>query len=108
MRHGTKWKEVIEVNVKKEVTLNWEEAPDTITPEIYAQIRGHSVKWASDRFKKRDFPKIESGKQIADKTAVKLYDMGINVKTNSKQSIEYLILLELQKLNERRKTNEKN
>lgn len=86
------------MNVKKEITMNWNEAPDTITPEIYSQIRGHSVQWARDRFNEKNFPKLESGKQIADKTAVMLYDLGINPKINPKQSIEYLILLELQKI----------
>ena len=82
--------------------MNWQEAPDTITPEIYAQIRGHSIKWARERFNERNFPKIESGKQIADKTAVMLYDMGINIKNNPKQGVDFLILLELKKINERR------
>lgn len=86
------------MNVKKEATLDWIDAPDTITPEIYAQIRGHSVQWARNKFNKNDFPRIEGGKQIADKTAVRLYDMGINTKTNARQGIEYLILIELQKL----------
>lgn len=89
------------MNVKKQITMNWEEAPDTITPEIYAQIRGHSDEWARQRFKEKNFPRLESGKMIADKTAVRLFDMGIDLK-NSKQSIEYLILLELKKINERR------
>ena len=89
------------MNVKKEVEMNWEDAPDTISPEIYAKIRGKSPQWARDRFNKKDFPKLESGKQIADKTAVRLYDMGINIKNNPKQSIDFLMLLELQKLNER-------
>ena len=95
------------MNVKKQITMNWDEAPDTITPEIYAKIRGHSDNWARERFKEKNFPRIESGKMTADKTAVRLYDMGIIVKNNPKQSIEYLILLELQKLNERKNTNEK-
>ncbi len=82
--------------------MNWEDAPDTITPEIYAKIRGHSEQWARDRFNEKDFPKLESGKQIADKTAVRLYDMGINTKTQAKQGIEFLIFLELQKINERK------
>lgn len=86
------------MNTKRQATLNWEDAPDTLTPEMYAKIRGHSVQWARDRFNEKGFPRIESGKQIADKRAVMLYDMGINPKTNPKQSIEYLILLELQKL----------
>lgn len=89
------------MNVKKEITMKWDEAPDTITPEIYAKIRGHSIQWARERFNDKNFPKIESGKQIADKTAVILYDMGVNPKQNQKISIEYLILLELQKLNKK-------
>lgn len=89
------------MNVKKEITMTWDEAPDTITPDIYAKIRGHSPQWARDRFNEKNFPKIESGKQIADKTAVMLYDIGINIKTQTKQGIEFLMLLELQKLNKR-------
>lgn len=89
------------MNVKREITLNWDDAPDTITPEIYARIRGHSNEWARSRFKEKKFPRLESGKLVADKTAVRLYDMGIDVKNNPKQSIEILILLELQKMNER-------
>lgn len=90
------------MNVKKEATMNWDEAPDTITPEIYAKIRGHSDVWAREKFKEKGFPRLESGKQIADKTALRLYDLGINIKENPKHGIEVLILLELQKLNERR------
>lgn len=92
------------MNVKIESTMTWNEAPDTITPEIYAKIRGHSIQWARNKFKEKTFPLIEGGKQIADKMAVRLYDMGINPKTNSKESINFLILLELQKINERRNT----
>lgn len=87
------------MNVKKVATMNWEDAPDTITPEIYAKIRGHSTQWARNKFNEKNFPIIEGGKQIADKTAVRLYDMGFNPKDNQKSSIEFLILLELQKLN---------
>ena len=89
------------MNVKKEISMNWEDAPDTITPEVYAKIRGHSTQWAREKFKEKDFPLIEGGKTIADKKAVMLYDMGISIKNNQKAGIEYLILLELQKLNER-------
>lgn len=94
------------LNVKREITMTWDEAPDTITPEIYAKIRGHSPQWARDRFNEKDFPRLESGKQIADKTAVRLYDMGINIKQNQKAGVEYLILLELKKINERREKDE--
>lgn len=94
------------MNVKKEVTMNWNEAPDTITPEIYAQIRGRSIQWARDKFNEKKFPRLDGKLLIADKTAVKLYDLGINPKQNQKASVDYLILLELRKLNERKRTNE--
>lgn len=98
------------MNVKREVTMNWNNAPDTITPEIYAQIRGHSVQWARNKFDEKDFPRLESKKKIADKTAVRLYELGINPKQNQKAGIEFLILLELQKLTKTKEeqTNEKN
>lgn len=98
------------MNVKHEASMNWDEAPDTITPEIYAKIRGHSLQWAREKFNEKDFPRLESGKQIADKTAVRLYELGINIKQNQKQGIEFLILLELQKINKSREMikNEKN
>lgn len=98
------------MNVKREITMNWDDAPDTITPEIYAQIRGHSPQWARNKFDEKDFPRLESGKKIADKTAVRLYELGINPKQNQKAGIEFLILLELQKLTKSKEeqTNEKN
>ena len=92
------------MNAKREITMTWDEAPDTINPDVYSKIRGISPQKARDIFNKKDFPRLESAgtKQLADKTAVRLYDMGINTKTNAKQGIEVLILLELQKLNERK------
>ena len=89
------------MNVKQEITMTWGEAPDTITPEIYAKIRGISPQTARNLFNTKGFPRIEAAgsRQIAEKTAVQLYDMGINPKENPKQSIEYLILLELKRLN---------
>lgn len=89
------------MNVKKEITMTWEEAPDTISPEIYARIRGIGTQTARDIFNSKGFPRIDGAgtKQIADKIAVRLYDMGLNPKENPKQSIEYLILLELKRIN---------
>lgn len=88
------------MNVKKEPTMKWEDAPDTINPEIYAKIRGISEQSARNKFNSKGFPRIEGAgnKQIAEKTAVQLYDIGLNPKENSKQTIEYLILLELKNL----------
>lgn len=88
------------MNVKHEITLNWDDAPDTITPEVYAKIRGRSPQWARDKFNEKNFPKLDGKLLLADKTAVRLYDMGINIKNQTKQGIEFLILLELQKLNQ--------
>lgn len=90
---------------KLEPTMTWEDASDTITPDIYAKIRGISSQKARDRFKEKNFPIIDGGKQIADKTAVMLYDMGINPKMQSKESINFLILSELKKLNSQLNTN---
>ena len=56
------------MNVRKEATMNWEDAPDTITPEIYAQLRGRSVRWARSKFKEKNFPLIDNGKPISSKT----------------------------------------
>lgn len=88
------------MNVKHEISLNWDDAPDTITPEVYAKIRGRSPQWARDKFNEKNFPKLDGKLLLADKTAVRLYDMGINIKNQTKQGIEFLILLELQKLNQ--------
>lgn len=93
------------MNVKKEVTMTWKEAPDTIDPIIYSQITGLGENTCRDIFKRPDFPRIEGtgNKQLADKRAAMLYNMGFKVKTNKKESIEYLMLLELQKLNQNMK-----
>lgn len=89
------------MNVKYEISMNWEEAPDTITPETYAKIRGKSTQWARNKFNEKNFPRLDGKLLMADKTAVRLYDMGINPKQNQKASIDYLILLEIQKINEK-------
>ena len=80
-------------------TMTWDDAPDTITPTIYAKIRGIGEDRARDKFKEKNFPLIPGGKIIADKEAVKLYDMGIVPKVQTKESISFLVLLELKKLN---------
>lgn len=90
------------MNVKNKISLNWNDVPDTITPETYAKIRGKSVQWARNKFNEKNFPRIDGKLLLADKTAVKLYDMGINPRESQKASINYLILLELQKLNEKK------
>lgn len=89
------------MQTKIKPTLNWVDVPDTINPEHYAQVRGISVGKAREIFNSKNFPRIDGtgSKQLADKKAVMLYDMGINPKIQSKESISFLILSELKKLN---------
>lgn len=93
------------MNNKITPTMTWEEAPETLTPEIYAKIRGIAPNKAREKFKEKGFPLVSGGKQIADKTAVRLYDMGINPKIQTKESISFLILSELKNINSQLNTN---
>lgn len=72
---------------EKKSTKTYEELPDTITPYDYAEWRGIGENKAREIFNKRDFPKIQSVgvKQIADKRAVFLYDLGL--KEEEKQEV---------------------
>lgn len=96
---------------KKSPKMSWEEAPDIITPENLADILGIGIEGARNIFEKDDFPKI-SKKEIgnigkADKDVTRLYLQGIKVKENSRNVAEYMILLELKKLNRQIKENNK-
>lgn len=64
---------------EKKSNKKYEELPDTITPLDYANWRGIGENKARDIFNKSDFPKIQGVgvKQIADKRAVFLYDLGL-------------------------------
>lgn len=72
---------------EKKSTKTYQELPDTITPYDYAEWRGIGENKAREIFNKRDFPKIQSVgvKQIADKRAVFLYDLGL--KEEEKQQV---------------------
>ena len=83
-------------------TMNWEDAPDTITPQDLSKILGIGIVSARAIFERKDFPKISHeiigniGK--ADKIAARMYILGIKIKEQPKESLLYLMYLELQKL----------
>ncbi len=58
----------------------YEELPDTITPLMYAEWRGCGENKAREIFNSKDFPKIKGVgvKQLADKRAVLLYELGLS------------------------------
>lgn len=90
------------LKVKLEPTLNWEDAPDTITPEDLKNILGIGIEGARKIFNKSDFPKINEIGNIgkADKEAARLYIQGIKInKNNSKETLLSMIYFELKKLN---------
>lgn len=63
----------------KKSTLTFQDLPDTITPIDYAKWRGIGENKAREIFNRKDFPRIKGTgvKQIAEKKAVLLYDMGL-------------------------------
>lgn len=87
---------------KKQPTMTWEEAPDIIGVVELKEILGIGKNNASDIFNSKGFPKIEGiGASLkADKEVARLFIQGIKVKENPKVTMEYMILLELKKLNE--------
>ena len=87
------------MKVKLEPTLSWEEAPDTIGVEELMKLLGIGKSQASKILKRNDFPRIPDAGLKADKEATRLYFQGLKVKENQKNTTEYMILLELQKLN---------
>ena len=86
----------------KKPTLTWENAPDIIGVHELKEILGVGKNYASEIFNNKGFPKIEGiGVSLrADKEAVRLYMQGFRFKENSKSTVDYMILLELKKLNE--------
>lgn len=52
-------------------TKNWDEIPDMMCPQDYAEVMGCSVKTAYERFNRRDFPKTIDGK--VSKSEVRKY-----------------------------------
>lgn len=63
----------------KTPTKKYEDLPETITPLDYAEWRGIGENKAREIFNSKDFPRIKGTgvKQIADKRAVYLYELGL-------------------------------
>lgn len=72
---------------EKKSILSYEDLPETITPYDYADWRGIGENKAREIFNRADFPRIKGTgvKQLADKRAVLLYDLGL--KETDKQEI---------------------
>lgn len=64
----------------KKSTKTFSELPDTITPYDYAEWRGIGENKAREIFNSKDFPRIQGVgvKQIADKRAVYLHELGLS------------------------------
>ena len=71
----------------KRPTLKYEDLPETITPFDYANWRGIGENKAREIFNSKGFPRIQGTgvKQLADKRAVYLYDLGL--KEEEKQEV---------------------
>ena len=61
-------------------TKKYEELPDTITPYNYAEWRGCGESKAREIFNSKGFPRIKGVgvKQLADKRAVLLHELGLS------------------------------
>ena len=72
---------------EKKSTKTFKELNETITPLDYAEWRGIGENKAREIFNSKDFPRIKGTgvKQIADKKAVLLYDLGL--KEEEKQEV---------------------
>ncbi len=64
----------------KKSTVTFESLPDTITPFDYAEWRGIGENKAREIFNSKGFPRIKGTgvKQLADKRAVYLYELGLS------------------------------
>lgn len=65
---------------EKKSTKTFTELPDTITPYDYAEWRGCGENKAREIFNSKGFPRIQGVgvKQLADKRAVYLYELGLS------------------------------
>lgn len=77
----------------KKPTLKYEDLNDTITPFDYAEWRGIGENKAREIFNRKDFPRIKGTgvKQLADKRAVLLYELGL------KEEEKQIVLKEIAK-----------
>lgn len=63
----------------KTPSKKYDDLPETITPKDYAEWRGIGENKAREIFNRKDFPRLKGTgvKQLADKVAVYLYDLGL-------------------------------
>lgn len=68
-------------------TITFNDLPETITPLDYANWRGIGENKAREIFNSKGFPRLKGTgvKQLADKKAVYLYDLGL--KEEDKQAL---------------------
>ena len=71
----------------KKTSIKYEDLPETITPLDYANWRGIGENKAREIFNSKGFPRIQGVgvKQLADKRAVLLYELGL--KPEEKQEV---------------------
>ena len=71
----------------KKPTITFKDLNETITPLDYANWRGIGESKAREIFNRKDFPRLKGTgvKQLADKRAVYLYDLGL--KEEEKQTV---------------------
>lgn len=64
----------------KKPTITFNDLPETITPLDYANWRGIGENKAREIFNSKGFPRIQGTgvKQLADKVAVRLYELGLS------------------------------
>jgi len=64
----------------KKSTITFADLPDTITPYDYAEWRGIGENKAREIFNSKGFPRIKGTgvKQVADKRAVYLFELGLS------------------------------
>lgn len=67
------------MQIKKQ-TITFNDLPETITPLDYANWRGIGENKAREIFNSKGFPRIQGTgvKQLADKVAVRLYELGLS------------------------------
>ena len=75
---------------KSQPIKNWDEVPDMMSPQDYADVMGVASKTAYKRFGEKGFPKVVEGR--VSKSELKKY-LGINEETSE----VYSMLLEIKK-----------
>lgn len=76
---------------KVEPTMRWEDAPDTVTPEIVAKILGKHVTTVRKYFNTKGFPRIQD-EFIADKEAARLWFQGLYQKRRFKRKNKFTFI----------------